>query len=795
MNPAQVVRQALGGNRGPINDGRQFRAPVIGPEMSTRVVGLNGSIIPEWDAELAVRRSYEVNSIAFRCAVIIAEKIASIPFKAGRKLPTARNDPGKPRLDAPLARLLGPPPGSPNPDCTPVDLWTHGIIQYLITGRFAWEIEWGDKIGRSPVVALWPLISQFVWPIPRSADTKLRKGEKPTYFLGFEYRSNAVVPRRLSVDQCFYAWRPSQRDFHQPESPFQAASLDIDVAVMQDMYDRAFLNNNGVPATAVTTGKFPSDDDFRAFQERWENKFRGPRNAGRTMFAEFDTTDGDVSKMLDVKTIGLSQRDSEAFRRYEQKIRGICIALGVPMSKLDASGRTFDNAEQEDITWEEETIIPLCERIAQAINVRLAPLVGNEVGWFDLSTLKSQQKRRNWTPVSPIDAYNAGIMSLNRTLSALGEEPIDDPQADVIKALETPIEPVTVPSGNTPDQSGGNASPTDVTLPTDIALSKAKRRDWQRNLKRFVARAEPTPEELEKVESERRETLWRSIDGQASSWEHTWEQSFRTQFAHQQAAVLSRLDSKKGRQWLRKANEGQERVVVKDLFDLEYWRSQTVRAVHGLYEMVIAGAGAAAVSSLGISFDITATYVQELITLRANKLAGFVTQTTYDAITGQMAEGVAAGEGIPELAKRIKDVFDDASNNRATTIARTEVVSGYNGGTWAIGKALPTDVVGGQEWLTAPGAKHPRHATYAGLDGQVRAIGEKFDVGGAALSYPGDPDGPADEVIQCRCSIALLTPDAFAKRVEKQRVAEQWRRVEEVEAELIRIALGAAVPV
>jgi hypothetical protein len=38
--------------------------------------------------------------------------------------------------------------------------------------------------------------------------------------------------------------------------------------------------------------------------------------------------------------------------------------------------------------------------------------------------------------------------------------------------------------------------------------------------------------------------------------------------------------------------------------------------------------------------------------------------------------------------------------------------------------------------------------SHAEIEGQVRALGEEFDNG---LLYPGDPSGPPEEIINCRC--------------------------------------------
>jgi 2'-5' RNA ligase len=60
---------------------------------------------------------------------------------------------------------------------------------------------------------------------------------------------------------------------------------------------------------------------------------------------------------------------------------------------------------------------------------------------------------------------------------------------------------------------------------------------------------------------------------------------------------------------------------------------------------------------------------------------------------------------------------------------------------------------------TAPGATYPRHDDYPDLDGSTAELDGLFQVGDAQLKYPGDPDGPPDETINCRCSLQYQDPD------------------------------------
>jgi len=101
-----------------------------------------------------------------------------------------------------------------------------------------------------------------------------------------------------------------------------------------------------------------------------------------------------------------------------------------------------------------------------------------------------------------------------------------------------------------------------------------------------------------------------------------------------------------------------------------------------------------------------------------------------------------------ETAAAIQETLAGASRARAFQIARTEV-----GTATAFGDHLAARESGLQllkVWLTA-GDGGKRHPSEPGLEGQERNLDEPFDVAGFEMQHPLDPDGPAEQVVNCRC--------------------------------------------
>jgi hypothetical protein len=160
--------------------------------------------------------------------------------------------------------------------------------------------------------------------------------------------------------------------------------------------------------------------------------------------------------------------------------------------------------------------------------------------------------------------------------------------------------------------------------------------------------------------------------------------------------------------------------------------------------------GQAGRRALGVkgTFNLRATGVVESLDARANKLAGNVAEDIFERLKTVIAdEFYLQGKGPREVGKILAEEFDWLSRERATTIARTEAATVTEAGQFLTYRASG---VGRKRWLTTLDGRE--RDTHFDAHGQIRAIDEPFDVGGYELMYPLDPDGPAHEIINCRCS-------------------------------------------
>ena len=133
---------------------------------------------------------------------------------------------------------------------------------------------------------------------------------------------------------------------------------------------------------------------------------------------------------------------------------------------------------------------------------------------------------------------------------------------------------------------------------------------------------------------------------------------------------------------------------------------------------------------------------------------------TYNLVFAEITEGVNAGESVEQVAQRVDSVltYTDSERwpGRARTISQTETTRAYGAGTLAAGmeQSRVTGRLLRKRWDT----EHDQRVrtSHRDVDGEVRDLGMPFYVDGFPLMFPGDPIGPPETVINCRCDLVIL---------------------------------------
>ena len=120
-------------------------------------------------------------------------------------------------------------------------------------------------------------------------------------------------------------------------------------------------------------------------------------------------------------------------------------------------------------------------------------------------------------------------------------------------------------------------------------------------------------------------------------------------------------------------------------------------------------------------------------------------------ITAAINRGILLGDPIPDIAQRILNVAN-MDLNAAIRSARTATTAAECAGridTYKYAESLGIEMQ--QEWVATLDDR-TRHE-HRILDGQRVDIGEAFEVDGATIRYPGDPQAPGYLVYNCRCTL------------------------------------------
>jgi len=153
----------------------------------------------------------------------------------------------------------------------------------------------------------------------------------------------------------------------------------------------------------------------------------------------------------------------------------------------------------------------------------------------------------------------------------------------------------------------------------------------------------------------------------------------------------------------------------------------------------------------------TDPFVRDYLNAAGNRMVR-TPDEVYGLIVMEVERGITEGRSLDRVRDEIQLILTASGTpywrNRAMTVARTETIGAVNAGIFR-GAQLEAeqrkDPAPFKQWIST--ADERTRPTHVAADKQRVLLSEPFVVGGAQLMFPGDPRGPAAEVVNCRCSI------------------------------------------
>ena len=157
-------------------------------------------------------------------------------------------------------------------------------------------------------------------------------------------------------------------------SPVEAAAYSIDQHNQAGAWNQSLLQNGARPSGALVvrgdsaTGGALSEDQYNRVKSQIDEQFTGSANAGRPLLLEGG---------LDWKEMSISPKDMDFVLAKNSSARDIALAFGVPPQLLGIPGdNTYANLQEARLALWEQTVLPLVNATAGALNRWLIPMFG-----------------------------------------------------------------------------------------------------------------------------------------------------------------------------------------------------------------------------------------------------------------------------------------------------------------------------------------------------------------------------------------------------------------------------------
>ena len=501
----------------------------------------------------------------------------------------------------------------------------------------------------------------------------------------------------LGADDVVHLKLPNPYDDVYGLSPLQVASRHVNLDTAVSTFLRSYFSNAGVPAGILKVSRrLNSQEEADSARSKWRSSFSG--NRGWHGLAVLDE-DAEYQQVAP----NLKEMDASAMTRVTET--RICAVFGVPPILLGLEAglerSTYSNYEQARSAFWDETISPLVRRIAAFLH-RALEVPTREPGsqvTADFSQVPAYASDHDAESARVVAQYQAGIVTLNEARGVLGFDPLEE------------VAPVPAP----------------VTVePAQLAAPVEQGKQQGQALPRSVALGDRLLEERDTLTDDMEFALRRYFDALRS----------------RVAGVLGRAMQ----QSTAEAKIAPDEITIGQLFPADA-RNELSHVMTRSYQRIIrttwdaiAQSGVAGV----LEFNDRLSIVSQITALATSSAEG-IDATTRTAVSRAIETGVERGYSIQQVARGvpaegfpgINSLVEETYQNRARTIARTEVMRAQNAATIGYYREQ------GIQWMRAHDPDGDPDDNYIGTDG--RTCAERHN-----LIYTADDSMNVDSHPNCR---------------------------------------------
>jgi HK97 family phage portal protein len=681
--------------------------------------------------EQVIKDAYEKSDLVYICISTTARAISQVPLivhyqeSRGNWVPVEEGSP----LYI-FQELLD----KPNPILNRFS-FIESICSFLLIDGIVWVI--GYPPGMVIPLSLYVINKKYMKP---------SKAPNSNQLLGWRYSPSAGNYIDLNIEDVADSKFFNPYDPLDGFAPIRAGKLSVVTDYKAARFNSKFFDQGATIGGTISTDQKLNEKVRARLEQEIDKKYTGYDKAWKMMLLE---------QGLKFQQTSPSHKDMMFPQLRELDKERILQIYGMKKSIISITDDlNFATAKEQRRAWWHDTNLPIMRLITASLNHTFFEKNGLYVD-FDYSSVEALQEDFTEKVDNAKKLIEMGFTAneVNEKLE-LGFE--EKPWRDYafissnMRAVGETTDLESALNGNGMDEEKPDEEKPDEEKPDEEKPPKPKPKpnddEEDDDNKEFVL----ITNDFEKSDlwEAKAEKEWRGIAEKAKPIEQKFESKVSKAFFEYRQKVLEWLHSQQSKSnpfVLTRPYSDIDELALKPFGKLKK------EADNLYYQSLMEGLKTLALDT-GEGLDIELLNEPEAIRFLENKVISLVgpngiQKTMSRQINQELIKGIEKGESIEEIASRIRRKFTFAAA-RAKTIARTEVYGSMN---YSRNLGIKNSPFTKEIWYTSLDERvRPSHQA---MHGKTKKVVEQWVVGGASLEFPGDPVGPAGEVINCRCIV------------------------------------------